>query len=292
MKKIKARVIKGVGGDFWVSAGEKIEIAKARKKLKLGKIKVGDFVEVDLEQKVIERLLPRENELIRPPVANIEQGFIVIGIVPKPDFLLIDKLIIKFNSLKIEPKIVINKMDIATEEFLAEVEANYGKVCEIIEVSAKESKEEAKKTLMSKLEGKLTVLTGQSAVGKTSILKILKPEVEMEVGDLSAKTARGKNTTRHSEVFVLDNGGFIIDTPGFNAFVLDDFTPEQIIDNYFDFRQYSKECKYNNCNHLGEGVNICAVKRAVEQGEICEDRYMRYCQIYKEAKEQESKKYE
>ena len=68
---------------------------------------------------------------------------------------------------------------------------------------------------------------------------------------------------------------------------LDDFTPEQIIDNYFDFRQYSKECKYNNCNHLGEGVNICAVKRAVGQGEICEDRYMRYCQIYKEAKEQQ-----
>ena len=291
MIKIKGRVIKGVGGDFWLSTPNGVVVTKARKKLKEDKILIGDFVEVDLENKVIEKVYPRSNALIRPEVANVEQVLIIIAPIPKPDFTLIDKLLIKFLSLGITPVLVINKMDLTEKQFIVEIESQYKPVCKILKTSVLDV-ERTNKVLLPVLKDKFSVLTGQSAVGKTSILKTLLPNVNMEIGDLSLKTARGKNTTRHSEIFLLNNGGLLADTPGFNAFELDDYSPQQILDNCPEFAEFNTKCKFNNCSHIAENISICGVKQAVRDKLINIDRYNRYCDLYKQAKEKESKKYE
>jgi len=265
---------------------------KARKKLKLNRLKVGDLVEVDEKLGVIERVLPRKNELVRPPVANVDIALVVVATVPSVDYMLLDKLLIKFFALGIEPVIVVNKMDLAdASELFEEVNRQYSEIARVIGVSAFGGIE-GLKPLLDLVKGKFAILTGQSAVGKTSILRVLLPNVNMEVGELSLKTARGKNTTRHSEIFVLNNGGLIADTPGFSAFELDDFSPEDIIDNTPELKKFSADCKYNNCNHFGEDEQICAVKRAVRSGDININRYNRYCELYKIAKDKEDKKYE
>ncbi len=284
---IKAQVIKAIGGNFWVKIDNEVIMAKSRKKLKDDKVFVGDFVEFDKEQKVIDAVCERKNFLIRPPLANVEQALIVIAPLPKPDFLLVDKMLIKFFSLNIKPVIVINKIDLCVQGFIDEVIAQYGKICEIVLVSALDYNNTAT-TLNPVLSGKFSILTGQSAVGKTSILNVLVPDIEMETGGIS-KIGRGRNTTRHSEIFVMHNGALIADTPGFNALELDEFTPEDIIDNYPEFKEF--KCKFNDCNHLGEYEKDCKIKQAVKEGKINALRYERYLKLYELAKEKEKKLY-
>ena len=279
-----------MGGDFTLLSKDGIYIAKARKKLKINKILVGDFVDFDTQQSVIEKLLPRYNQLIRPPVANVDQAFIVIAPVPKPDFMLVDKLLIKFFSLKINPIIIINKSDITSLQFIDDIEMQYKNVCKILVVSTFDANK-AYRILMPMLKNKLSVLTGQSAVGKTSLLNVLSPNTNEEVGELSKKALRGKNTTRYTQIYVLENGGLLVDSPGFNAFLLDDFTPEQVIDNYPDFSPFKANCKFNNCNHINEAISICAVKDAVKENKISQARYDRFVEIYKKAKQKQEEKY-
>lgn len=281
-----------MAGEF-VALGENgAKRYKARKKLKDYKVKVGDYVEVDEVLGVVEQVLPRINELVRPPIANVDIALIVVATVPSLDYILLDKLLIKFFSLGIEPVIVVNKMDLSdSDDFYKKIVAEYSNVARVVGVSVFDGIKSFA-PLLDLVKGKFAILTGQSAVGKTSILKVLLPNVNMEVGELSSKTARGKNTTRHSEIFVLENGGLIADTPGFSAFELDEFLPEDIIDFTPELKQFSGDCKYNNCNHIGEDEQICAVKRAVRSGDININRYNRFCELYKIAKEKENKKYE
>lgn len=286
---IKAQIIKAVGGDFTVKIDTQKLTLKGRKKLKDNKLFVGDFVEIDEKQGVIEKVFERKNFLVRPPLANVEQALIVVAPVPKPDFLLIDKLLIKFFSLDIKPVIVINKIDICSTGLINDIVEQYGKICEIQMLSALDYKATAE-VLLPLLSGKFSILTGQSAVGKTSIMNCLLPEISLETGGVS-RIGRGRNTTRHSEIFMLDNGALIADTPGFNAFELDEFTPEDIIDNYPEFKEFSKDCKFNNCNHISESIDLCAVKRAVENKEINEQRFERYVKLYLKAYEKEKKLY-
>ncbi len=286
---IKAQIIKGVGGDFWVRNDTEVLVVKGRKKLKEDRLYIGDYVEVDEGAKVIEKLLPRRNFLVRPPLANVEQALIVIAPIPKPDLLLVDKLLVKFFSLGIKPIIVINKIDLCATAIIQEVTAQYHDVCDIVLISALDYNTTSV-ILNPILEGKFSILTGQSAVGKTSILNCLKPDITSETGELS-RIGRGRNTTRHSEIFVLDTGAMIADTPGFNAFQLDEFTPEDIVDNYIDFHKFSSRCKYNNCNHINEDAGDCAIKKAVNSGEISRARYERYRTLFTTALEKEKKQY-
>lgn len=264
-------------------------VLKGRKKLKEDRLYVGDFVEFDEEQRVIERVLKRKNFLIRPPLANVSQALIVIAPVPKPDFMLIDKLLIKFFSLNIKPVIIINKIDICATGLINEVTSQYGGICDIELLSALDFNSTST-ILLPILSGKFSILTGQSAVGKTSIMRCLLPEVDLEVGGIS-KIGRGRNTTRHSEIFVLDNGALVADTPGFTALELNEFTHEDIIDNYPEFKKFSPKCKFNNCNHISESESMCAVKRAVKENEINKERYERYEKLYKIASEKEKELY-
>lgn len=275
-----------------MQTADKVLTLKARKKLKIQRLKVGDFVQIDENLGVIEQILPRKNELVRPPVANVEQVLILVATVPKPDFLLVDKLLIKYFSLGIEPVIVVNKMDLAdAESLLQTMRTQYGQVAEVLGVTTKNGIT-GLGNLPEILAGKFSLLTGQSAVGKTSLLNVLLPDRAMQVGEMSAKAERGKNTTRHSEIFVLPNGGLIADSPGFNAFELENFTPEDIIDYTLELKNFSDDCKYNDCNHIGEDESICAVKRAVAEGAFDKERYARFCELFAIAKKMEDKKYE
>ncbi len=260
--------------------------------MKEGRVKVGDFVEVDEKNKSIEKLYPRTNELVRPPVSNVGQVLILVATTPKPDKLLLDKLLIRYFSLNIKPIVVVNKIDLPMGlELLAEMQEEYGSVCRVIGVSSLNA-QEVKEKLGPMLENEFTLLTGQSAVGKTSLLRALLPSVDSEVGTLSKRTERGKNTTRKSEIYELDSGGLIADSPGFSAFMLENFAPEDILDYTIELRALSRECKYNNCKHIGESEEICAVKRAVREGKFNKNRYARFVEIMKVAKELEDKKYE
>ena len=257
-----------------------------RGKLKTDKLLVGDFVEVDEKQKVITKLLPRTNQLVRPPLANVEQALIVIAPIPKADYLLIDKLIIKFTLEKIKPIIVINKLDLCANGFLVDVVDQYSRVCEIMVVSSIDLRP-TKEILLPLLSEKFSILVGQSAVGKTSILNCL-IDSNLDVGELS-KSGRGKHTTRHSEIFTLENGGLIADTPGFSSLELE-FSKEQILDCYLEFQPYLNKCRFDNCNHIGEAEKDCAIKQAVKADKISKKRYDRFVTLFNYAKEKEKKK--
>ena len=198
-------------------------------------------------------------------------------------------MLIKYFSLDITPVIIINKIDLCATELVSEICRQYKGVCDIQMISAHDTHQTA--TILNPiLSGKFSILTGQSAVGKTSILNSLKPEIQMEIGEVS-RIGRGRNTTRHSEIFVLENEALLADTPGFNALELDEFTPEDIIDNYPELHHFGKICKYNNCNHINETEADCAVKRAVKEENMNAERYKRYTMLYNIAKEKERKKY-
>ena len=266
-----------------VKIDDKDLVLNGRGKLKTDKLLVGDWVEVNQTQNVIEKLLPRKNQLIRPPLANVDQALIVLAPIPKPDYLLIDKLIIKFILEKIEPIIVINKLDLCAQGFLSNIVDDYSRICQIVVVSSLDAAP-TKVTLLPTLSEKFSILIGQSAVGKTSILNCLL-DTNYEVGEIS-KIGRGKNTTRHSEIFTLENGGLIADTPGFSALDLE-FTPEQILDCYVEFRPYLNKCRFDNCNHINESESDCAVKKAIKRGEISQTRYQRFVTLFNTAKEKE-----
>jgi len=227
---------------------------------------------------VIIGVKPRKNKLIRPSVANIDNFIIVVANPPAPDFLLFDKLISTAYTRDIPCQIVVNKVDF-NKETAEEIIKNYSNAVEnIFLVSAKTG--EGVEEFKDFLKGKLSVFSGQSAVGKTSIVNRLFGE-NKRTGEVSAKTQKGKQTTTVSEI-TESNGIRIIDTPGFSAMDID--MEEDVLPwSYPEFSQRAQGCKFRECRHINEPN--CAVKDAVSNGEIFSGRYLRYKQIYKEIKE-------
>lgn len=224
----------------------------------------------------------RKNRFRRPNVANVDVIAVVIGKPPEPDFYLIDKLLGVCAMYDVEALIVVNKLDIG-DETAAKVEKNYSKaVKKIFRVSAKTG--EGIDDLFSYISGKLTVFTGQSAVGKTSILNRIFNE-NRQTGEVSRKTERGKQTTTVSEIIEKD-GAEIMDTPGFSSIDLS-LGADELPHAYTEFLPYLGQCRFNDCKHIGEPD--CAIKNAVKEGLIDKERYMRYTEIFKEI--QNGKKY-
>ncbi|HPG92539.1 MAG TPA: ribosome small subunit-dependent GTPase A [Clostridia bacterium] len=289
---INGRVIKGVGGVFEVLTDEGKFICFPRKRLRHNEqdILIGDQVSI---QKIsrgkgsIEEVLPRKNRMKRPIVANVDQVFIVTAPMPPADFSLVDKILLNCKTQNISAILVINKCEAASEHFFNRVNCNYNGLTDgIITVSA--HKLIGIDKLNELLSGKTTCFAGQSGVGKTSLLNVILPEHKGEIGAISAKIQRGKNTTRHSQLFCFDDG-FIVDTPGFSLLELNDIKSDKLSTYYDDFALYANKCKYKNCTHTAEPN--CAVKKAVENGEICAERYERYLDVYKEILEAEKNKY-
>lgn len=276
------KIIKLTGGFYYIKSGDEVFETRARGNFRHSKVEpiVGDDVEFKYEEKTlgyIEKVYPRKNMLTRPRVSNVDLALIVIPVLdPKYNLVIIDKTIIQAEHEDIDLAIVINKSDLDSEsaEELARIYKNSG--FETFVISDKDDKIES---LRAYLHGKTVALCGVSGAGKSTITsRILNKEVE--VGKVSQKTKRGKHTTRHTEILYNDDI-YIFDTPGFSSLTLK--IDEEDLKNYFrEFKNFNN-CKFNNCNHIKEPK--CAVKDAVDRGEIEKSRYENYLYIFNELKE-------
>ena len=295
---MQGKIVKGIAGFYYVHVVESgVYECKAKGIFRKDGVKplVGDNVEIEVldeEEKKgnIREILTRKNELIRPAVANIDQALVVFAVTkPKPHFNLLDRFLVMMEQKKIPVILCFNKSDIAKESDISKMEEIY-RSCgyPVFFTCAKEGWkiEEVKKIL----HGKTTVLAGPSGVGKSSLINLLQSEVMMETGSISRKIDRGKHTTRHSELLVLeedekveDCGSYIVDTPGFSSLYVNDFEKEQLKYYFPEFGPYEGLCRFSGCDHVHEPD--CAVKQAAEEGKIHEIRYNDYVAMYRELQE-------
>lgn len=294
---MQGKIIKGIAGFYYVYSEEnaekqgKVYECKAKGVFRKENIKplVGDNVimEVLEEENLIGnivKILQRHSELVRPAVANIDQALVIFAIVkPEPNFNLLDRFLIMMEQQGLDSIICFNKQDIATKEEKEQLRISY-ETCgyRVLFVSA--SKGEGIEELRELLRGKTTAVAGPSGVGKSSIINCLNPKACMETGDISRKIARGKHTTRHSEIIALHEDAFIMDTPGFTSLKLFDMEKEELQGYYPEFAQYEALCRFAGCAHLSEPG--CGVKAALDEGKISSVRYHNYKELYKELQEQ------
>ncbi|MDP4180197.1 MAG: ribosome small subunit-dependent GTPase A [Bacillota bacterium] len=289
-------VIKGIGGFYYIKSPLGLIECKARGIFRKNDVipLPGDKVSfsiVDEEKKlgVLDKILPRETELVRPAVANVTQLAIVVAIKsPQPDCVLLDKLLITARIKDIEPIILVNKIDQDTGDECKKFEKLYGKTgYKIFFLSAKQDMGFDQLTDMMK--GQITVFAGQSGVGKSTILNRIAGSSLMKTGEVSNKIERGKHTTRHAELIELSNGGFVADTPGFSSFELTGLELNDLELYYPEFQEYLNNCRFNGCSHINEPD--CVIKDAVLNGGIENERYERYIQFYNLLKKQKANRY-
>ena len=292
---MRGKILKGIAGFYYIeTSDEKIYECKAKGIFRKDNIKplVGDDANIDIideEKRLgnITEILPRKSQLLRPPVANVDQAVILFAIVkPNPSFNLLDRFLIMMRGQNLPVIICFNKQDIATKEEQEELTKAYEKCgYKVLFISVKEEK--GLDELKALLKGKTTTLAGPSGVGKSSLLNKLVPDADMQTGELSKKIERGKNTTRHSELFFVkelsDGDGFdtfVIDTPGFTSLELRDVTKENLMEYYPEFEEYEPQCRFGGCSHIAEPD--CGVKKALEEGKISKVRYENYKVLYDE----------
>ena len=292
---MQGKIIKGIAGFYYVHVVESgIYECKAKGVFRKEKAKplVGDDVEIEIldeEEKTgnIVRILPRRNELIRPAVANVDQALVVFAVTePKPHFNLLDRFLVMMESKEIPVVLCFNKKDIASQPELKELQEIYS-ACGYRVIFTSALNEENIGTVKEVLLGKTTVIAGPSGVGKSSLINLLQTEIRMETGSISKKIARGKHTTRHSELITIDGNSYIMDTPGFSSLYVNDFEKGELKYYIREFAPYEGKCRFNGCDHVHEPG--CAVKAAVEHGEIHTVRYEDYLEMYQEL--QEKKRY-
>lgn len=289
-------ILKGVGGFYTVLSDGMSFICKARglfRKQNQTPI-VGDNVSFSLnadgETGYLLSIEARKNELIRPMVANIDKLFIVVSASkPAVDLLLVDKLLLCCEKLRIEPVLIINKCDDADAASIDGIRKEYSLTgYRIYTVSAVTG--DGIEALRSELQGSVVCFAGQSAVGKSSLLNALIPGMKLEVGELSRKTERGRHTTRHAELIPIGNGGAVLDTPGFSLLENIECEPEEIKNLYPELRRHVFECRFSGCLHVSEPG--CAVKEVIIGRDFDSERYNRYVRLVKEAMENRKHKYE
>lgn len=264
---------------------ERIECtARGSLKIKSGGIVTGDYVEVDDANRTINKVLKRKSYFIRPNIANVDAVNIVVASPPKPDYTLLDKLILSLYSQGVEVIISVNKTDL-NHDVYTEIISNYSEVgCSILQVSALNG--EGIDLLKEKLKGKLVAFAGQSAVGKSSILNALFG-LDLKTNDVSEKTQRGRHTTTVSEIYDID-GIRVADTPGFSV-LKPDILPEEVALFYPEYFSRLSQCKFRCCTHTGEPD--CKVFKDVRDGVLSSERYERYKLIYNEIKEEYNNKF-
>ncbi len=285
---MNGRIIKALSGFYYVSCDGQIFECKARgnfRKIGISPL-VGDnvFFEKTADDKgIIDEILPRKNSLIRPPVANIDKLFIMSAFSnPEPNTYLIDKMTVIANFNDIEPIIVFNKCDMGSFEEICSVYQNAG--FKTFVISAKDSL--GIEELKPEMKDCVSVFTGNSGVGKSSVLNAIFGNDDIATGIVSEKLGRGKHTTRHTELYKLPFGGYIADTPGFSSLELEikNFElKENLAYCFSDFDEFLGNCRFTSCTHTKE--NGCAVLEALENGEIEKTRHESYCQLYDEMKD-------
>lgn len=286
---MNGRLMKGIGGFYYVETADGVFECKARGIFRKKKITplVGDYVSITVNENAentIDEISERKNSLVRPPLANLDQLFVVSSVIePKFNVSVVDRIVAIAEYKNIEPVIVITKIDLdSSYEKYYNIYTNAGfKVilCDNIKGAGAE-------LIRSLLKDKTSAFTGNTGVGKSSLLNAIDTGLSLETGETSRKLGRGRHTTRHCELYRVA-GGYVADTPGFSS--LDFERGEKIMKEdlpycFREFLPYLEKCKFqNNCSHIND--KGCAVVQAVKNGEISADRHNSYTELYNEVKD-------
>lgn len=283
-------IVKALSGFYYVDVGAERELVtcRGRGKLRHQKIKplVGDHVDITVSADgtgMVDEVLPRTNQFQRPMVANMEQLVILASeAIPVTDPFLIDRMISLAEYKGCEPIICFNKWDLEPADQLVELYRSAG--FQTFAISARTG--EGLAQLLEVLHGKISAFTGNSGVGKSSILNALEPGIALETSAVSQKLGRGRHTTRHVELIRLSCGALVADTPGFSSFELDKgelCRKEELASRFREFAPYIGKCQFLDCAHVKE--KGCAVRAAVKAGEIPKSRHDSYVRLYEQAKQ-------
>lgn len=292
---MQGTILRGIGGFYYAMDDDgTIHTLRAQGKIRRERLKpkVGDRVELTPgegeEHGWIHQILPRRNELARPPVANIDRIVVVVAAAtPDPDLTLADRMLINARRAGIEAMLVVNKSDLNPETAADIVNQYRGADVSPMAISA--STGEGLDALRQALRGKIHALSGQSGAGKSTLVNALYG-LSAETGDLSRKIERGKNTTRHCELIPVPDGGMVLDTPGFSLLETDVFDPVELKESYPEFAEYEGQCFFQPCYHATEPR--CAVREAVTEGKIDAQRHERYAALLNEMKQRWRERYD
>ena len=296
---MQGKIMKGVGGFYYIHPHNTVNTiyeCKAKGAFRNQKIKpaVGDDVEIEIiseQDKTgnIVEILPRENLLIRPAVANVDQAVIVFALAdPKPNYNLLDRFLIMMEQQGVDTLICFNKSDLVSGQEAKEICDIYaGAGYQVFLTVAKENV--GVDAFREAIRGKTSVFAGPSGVGKSSMLNALHPQAQVQTGAVSEKIRRGKHTTRHSELIYIEEDTYIMDTPGFSSLYTNDFGKEELKYYFPEFDQYQGGCRFQGCNHISEPG--CLVKEALEEGKVHPVRYEDYCEMYRELEQKEKRRY-
>ena len=285
---MEGRIIKALSGFYYVDDGRQVTPCRGRGKLRHGKVTplVGDRVEftpLPDGQGALEAVLPRKNRFHRPAVANIDQLVIIASqATPVTDPFLIDRVTAIAQGNGCESIICVNKCDLVSGADLASIYRCAG--FPTLQVSAETG--EGLEQLRALIAGKVSAFTGNSGVGKSSILNALEPGIALETGAVSEKLGRGRHTTRHVELIRLSCGALVADTPGFSSFELDReelCRKEELAGRFPEFAPYLGGCQFQDCAHIKE--KGCAVRQAVREGKIPKSRHDSYIRLYEQARQ-------
>ncbi|MBQ3566845.1 MAG: ribosome small subunit-dependent GTPase A [Oscillospiraceae bacterium] len=277
------RIIKSIGGLFFIESSDTIYECKARGIFRKDGISpsVGDMV--TFENGVITEIHERKNFIIRPPLANLDQLIFVVSVTqPAPNLLILDKFIAVAEYQNITPVIVLTKVDLEKYDDILDIYKRAGIEIYVIDYNDANAVEEIRLLL----KDKISAFTGNSGAGKSTLLNEVCGDFNISTGEISEKLGRGRHTTRHSELYRLPWGGYIADTPGFSTFETNKYNiirKEELADCFAEFRQFEGECKFRDCSHTKE--KGCRIIEAVQEGVIPQSRHESYCCMYDEAKQ-------
>ena len=277
--------------------GNIIYEANARGKFKKDDVTpvVGDFVECEVvkedkekDRVSIDKILDRKVYIKRPKLANISKIVLVVSSKhPKPDLLMLDKQLAFAEFLGVRALIVLNKIDLDKEKSFKEIKRVYEKVgYKVLETEAKEGKGIDK--LKKELQGYTNAFSGNSGVGKSTLINAIFGKDITQEGEISKKSRRGKNTTTSTKLYEIDDKTYIADTPGFSTFDISEIESKDLASYFKEFKKYISNCEFIGCSHIKE--ENCGIKNAVKEGKIEQERYDRFCKIYQELKQKEERK--
>lgn len=285
--QLEGLVVRRYSGFYYVFTEETVFACKLRGKIK-DKVLTGDRVVITVlgaGTGIVERVLPRRTELERPPIANVDTVLIVFSCdCPEPSLVLLDRLLVLASCYDLRPCIVLNKCDLDPAPRAVDIIDYYPRAgYKLILTSAVNG--EGIDEVVKEVEDSISVLAGPSGVGKSSLLNAVFPDRYLPTQEISEKTGRGRHTTRHVELFSLENGGWIADTPGFSVMDLPRMKREDLARHFIEFEPLAAYCRFADCLHHQE--ENCAVKESVSRGEIAQFRYQNYCSFLGEVIEAE-----
>ena len=292
---LRGAIVRGMGGLYTARTPDGAEyVLRCKKKFRRMRMSplVGDEIlftpGVEEEHGWVEEILPRKTECLRPPVANVELLLIVVAPVPAPDLMLVDRLLVRARQQELNALLVVNKCDVDGQQLAKELSRQYARA-EVPVYAVSAQTRTGMEELREAMRGRLCCFTGQSGVGKSTLLNAL-TGLRLETGDISEKIQRGKNTTRHAELLEAD-GLRVLDTAGFSLLEMEDnMDPVTLKEVYPEFYPYEGQCRFNPCYHASEPG--CAVTAAVEAGELSPERVERYRALLEDVRKAWKERYD